>query len=119
MAVSPQSTRPNRPSQPAAAVSRSLYPASVLGSGMVTRGEIGFLIASLAESHGIFTDSSSKSAAAQSGRSSRIYLVIIWAITLCTIIGPITMGLLVQRVKKLQSRHETSGGPDPLGIFGV
>ncbi|MCJ1269047.1 hypothetical protein MMC22_008935 [Lobaria immixta] len=117
--VSPQSTRPNRPSQPPAAVSGSLYPASVLGSAMVTRGEIGFLIASLAESQGIFTDSSSKSAAAQSGRSSRIYLVMIWAITLCTIIGPITMGLLVQRVKTLQSRHETSGGPDPLGIFGV
>lgn len=115
--VSPQSTRSNRPPPPVA-VPRSLYPASVLGSAMITRGEIGFLIASLAESQGIFRDSSSTSAA-QRGGSSRIYLVVIWAITLCTIIGPITMGSLVQRVKKLQSRHETSGGPDPLGIWGV
>ncbi|MCJ1268468.1 hypothetical protein MMC22_008356 [Lobaria immixta] len=115
--VSPESTRSNRPPLPVA-VPRSLYPASVLGSAMVTRGEIGFLIASLAESQGIFRDSSSTSAALRGG-SSRIYLVVIWAITLCTIIGPITMGSLVQRVKKLQSRHETSGGPDPLGMWGV
>lgn len=113
--ISAQSTRSHR-SLPIA-VPRSLYPASLLGTAMVTRGEIGFLIASLAEGQGIFADSSSTSSS-RSGESSRIYLVVIWAITLCTIIGPITMGSLVQRVKKLQSRHQTSGGPDPLGLWG-
>lgn len=82
---------------------------------MITRGEIGFLIASLAESQGIFASTSSN----ERGGSSRIYLVVIWAITLCTIIGPITMGSIVRRVKKLQLRHEASGGPDPLGMWGV
>lgn len=114
--ISPQSTRLNRP--PPVAVPRSLHPALVLGTAMVTRGEIGFLIASLAESQGTFTDSSSKSSDEHRG-SSRIYLVVIWAITLCTIIGPITMGSLVRRVKKLQSRYESSDGPDPLGTWGV
>lgn len=116
--ISPQSTRSNRSPPVAVAVTRSLYPASVLGTAMVTRGEIGFLIASLAESQGTFTDSSSKSSNEHRG-SSRIYLVVIWAITLCTIIGPITMGSLVRRVKKLQSRYESTGGPDPLGTWGV
>lgn len=106
--ISPHSTRS----------SRSLYPASVLGTAMITRGEIGFLIASIAESQGIFKDSSSTPSSKRGG-SSRIYLVVIWAITLCTIIGPITMGSLVRRVKKLQSRHEASDGPDPLGPWGV
>ncbi|MCJ1423374.1 hypothetical protein MMC29_001257 [Sticta canariensis] len=114
--ISPRSTRSNRSNQPPpVAVPRSLYPASVLGTAMITRGEIGFLIASLAESRGIFASTTSN----ERGGSSRIYLVVIWAITLCTIIGPITMGSIVRRVKKLQLRHEASGGPDPLGTWGV
>ena len=39
----------------------SLYPASILGSAMVARGEIGFLISSLAESNGIFAQPPSSS----------------------------------------------------------
>ena len=120
--ISPRSTRSNRSKRsnrsnqsPPVAVPRSLYPASVLGTAMITRGEIGFLIASLAESQGIFASTTSN----ERGGSSRIYLVVIWAITLCTIIGPITMGSIVRRVKKLQLRHEASGGPDPLGMWGV
>lgn len=111
--ISPQSTRSNRP--PSIEMPQSFYPASVLGTTMVTRGEIGFLIASLAESQGTFASTSTN----ERGESSRIYLVVIWAITVCTIIGPITMGSLVRRVKNLQSRHEASGGPDPLGKWGV
>lgn len=111
--ISSQSTRSNRP--PTVEMPRSFYPASVLGTAMITRGEIGFLIASLAESQGTFASTSSN----ERGESSRIYLVVIWAITVCTIIGPITMGLLVRRMKNLQSRHEASGGPDPLGKWGV
>ena len=37
---------------------RSLYPASIIGAAMISRGEIGFLIASIAESKGIFTNTS-------------------------------------------------------------
>lgn len=83
---------------------------------MVARGEIGYLIASLAETDGIFSSSSSQQ---QNGGSSELYLVVIWAITLCTIIGPICVGTLVKRVKTLQTRRVNSGGEDPLGAWGV
>ncbi|RVX71032.1 hypothetical protein B0A52_03397 [Exophiala mesophila] len=39
----------------------SLYPGCILGSAMVARGEIGFLISALAESKGIFGDESNSS----------------------------------------------------------
>ena len=93
---------------------RSLYPASILGLAMVARGEIGYLIASLAETDGIF--SSSKQ---QNSGSSELYLVVVWAITLCTIIGPVCVGTLVKRVKTLQAQRVNSGGEDPLGSWGV
>lgn len=102
-------------SSPSLLKPRSLYPPSILGSAMVARGEIGFLISSLAESNGIFVQPSSSS---EQG-ASRIYLVVTWAIVLCTVIGPITVGSLVRRVKRLQVRNEAVGGPDPLGVWGV
>lgn len=95
---------------------RSLYPAAILGLAMVSRGEIGFLIASIAESNGVFTLHGP-----QGGASfGDLYLVVIWAITLCTIIGPISVGGLVRRVKALQrQRSQSSDGLDPLGAWGV
>lgn len=89
---------------------RSLYPSSVLGLAMVARGEIGYLIASLAQSQGMFENGSSE--------ISDIYLVVIWAISICTLLGPICVGSLVKHVKKLQAIRGTSG-PDPLGVWGV
>ncbi|PWY91960.1 putative Na+/H+ antiporter [Aspergillus sclerotioniger CBS 115572] len=105
------------PEQPTASVSpppkpKSLYPPSILGLAMVARGEVGYLVASLAESKGIFGKS-------PSGGSSEAYLVVIWAISLCTLIGPISVGTLVRRVKTLQQRRIDSGGPDPLGVWGI
>lgn len=98
--------------------SRSLYPASIVGTAMMARGEIGFLIAALAESTGIFA--SHNDAAAREDIDSNIYLVVIWAVVLCTVIGPISVGSLVRRVKKLQRlRREHGGGEDPLGKWGV
>jgi Kef-type K+ transport system membrane component KefB len=91
---------------------KSLYPPAILGLAMVSRGEIGYLIASLAESQGMFSDGSSSG-------SSETYLVIIWAISLCTLFGPICVGTLVKRVKKLQQQRAGSGGPDPLGVWGI
>lgn len=94
---------------------RSLYPAAMLGTAMTARGEIGFLIASIAETTGLFTSSSRPS-----NGSSEIYLVVTWAIVLCTIIGPLGVGTLVKRVRRLQSeRAKTPRTSDPLGIWGV
>ncbi|KAL4760373.1 uncharacterized protein BDW70DRAFT_150926 [Aspergillus foveolatus] len=91
----------------------SLYPASILSLAMVARGEIGYLIASLAESNGIFGTNSQG--------SSETYLVVVWAISLCTLIGPISVRTLVKRVKTLQRQRENSntGGADPLGVWGI
>lgn len=90
---------------------KSLYPAAILGSAMVARGEIGFLISSVAESSGVFGQ----------GGNTEEFLVVTWAILLCTLIGPITVGLLVKRVRRLQQieRMKADGQEDPLGIWGV
>jgi Kef-type K+ transport system membrane component KefB len=90
---------------------KSLYPAAILGSAMVSRGEIGFLISSVAEANEVFG----------AGGNTEEFLVVTWAILLCTLIGPITVGLLVKRVKRLQQaeRKKTNGQEDPLGIWGV
>jgi Kef-type K+ transport system membrane component KefB len=90
---------------------KSLYPAAILGSAMVSRGEIGFLISSVAEANGVFGE----------GGNTEEFLVVTWAILLCTLIGPITVGLLVKRVRRLQQaeRHKANGQEDPLGIWGV
>ena len=85
----------------------------MLGSAMVARGEIGFLISSLAESNGIFGTT-------QGGESSDIFLVATWAILLCTIVGPISIGTMVNRVRRLQkARVSDTAKPDPLGGWGV
>lgn len=92
---------------------KSLYPPAILGLAMIARGEIGYLIASLAQSQGIFSSGN-----AEDG-SSDIYLVIIWAISICTLVGPIAVGTLTRRVKKLQRIRVNAGGADPLGVWGI
>ena len=88
----------------------SLYPASILGIAMVARGEIGFLISAIAESNGTFGSSSTG--------DSEIFLIVTWAIVLCTIIGPLGVGLLVRRVRRLES-CKGKGTKDVLGVWGV
>jgi Kef-type K+ transport system membrane component KefB len=78
--------------------SHHLVPPLILGSAMVARGEIGFLIAGLAEGTGVFTPEIGVSGNVASNSPSQIYLVVIWAIVMCTILGPITVGYLVRRV---------------------
>ncbi|KIW13850.1 hypothetical protein PV08_06630 [Exophiala spinifera] len=88
----------------------SLYPGCIVGCAMVARGEIGFLISALAESNGIFGNEP----------DGPMFLVVTWAIMICTIIGPLIVGALVARVKKMESR--AAGGPgrkDVLGEWGV
>lgn len=107
----PQQQTQNRPSASLPPKPKSLYPASILALAMTARGEIGYLIASLAESNRIFGDTSQG--------SSETYLVVVWAISLCTLVGPIAVGTLVKRVKALQRKRANSGGPDPLGVWGI
>jgi hypothetical protein len=112
--TSPDTAATSPPEPSSATKPKSLYPPSILGLAMIARGEVGYLIASLAQSQGIFDDTSTTS---RSG-SSEIYLVIIWAISICTLIGPIAVGFLVRRVKRLQDgRSDTS--TDPLGVWGI
>ncbi|OAG37307.1 hypothetical protein AYO21_08492 [Fonsecaea monophora] len=115
---------------------KSLYPASILGCAMVARGEIGFLISALAATNGIFTSrqttgsgdgNDNDNAAAVDGDDglvSDLYLIVTWAILLCTIAGPLALGFLAKRVKRLQVERARHGGghgtkEDPLGIWGV
>lgn len=113
-AVRPQTPRP-AVSVPKIKRPLSLYPAAMLGIAMTARGEIGFLIASLAETTGLFASSSKPS-----NGSSEIYLVVTWAIVLCTIIGPLGVGTLVKRVRRLQGGGGSNMGVEgPLGIWGV
>jgi hypothetical protein len=88
----------------------SLHPAAILGCAMVSRGEIGFLISSLADSNEIFS----------SGGNDDIFLIVTWAIVLCTVVGPVGVGLLVKRLKRLEmARDAGGGGRDVLGVWGV
>jgi Kef-type K+ transport system membrane component KefB len=93
---------------------QSLYPAAILGSAMVARGEIGFLISSVAQSTGVFSGGAQAS-------GTDLFLVVTWAIIICTVLGPVTLGLLVRRVKRLQEieRDRKTGKEDPLGIWGI
>jgi len=101
----------SRKRAPALPRPKSLYPAAILGSAMVSRGEIGFLISSVAEANGVFGEEG----------GSEEFLVVTWAILLCTLIGPISVGLLVKRCKRLQQaeRRKANGSEDPLGVWGV
>ena len=93
----------------------SLYPAMILGIAMVARGEVGFLISSIAQSNGMFGDNSSG--------DSEVFLIVTWAIVVCTVVGPFSLGLLVRRVKRLEKGAESSAGKQgetrATNIFGV
>ncbi|RWA05018.1 hypothetical protein EKO27_g10083, partial [Xylaria grammica] len=90
----------------------SLYPAAVMGCTMVARGEIGFLISSTAESQGVF-----RRASEDASKASELFLIVTWAIFLCTILGPLCSGLLVRRIKKLEQAR--GGSRSVLGVWGV
>lgn len=106
--IVPKNASPN-PEMPV-----SVYPACILASAMVARGEIGFLISALAEANGILGRSSDAAAP-----PSELFLVITWAISLCTIGGPICVGLLVSRVKRLEAIRSTAKKRNVLGSWGI
>ncbi|KAF2128420.1 hypothetical protein P153DRAFT_293050 [Dothidotthia symphoricarpi CBS 119687] len=95
----------------------SLYPPLILALAMCARGEIGFLVSGVAESNGVFSPSGKAS-----DEPSDIFLVATWAIVLCTILGPLGVGLSVRRVKTLQeqkNKQREGAGRDVLGVWGV
>ena len=85
--------------------SSSSYAGALLGLSMVPRGEIGFLVSSLAESAGVFSGGSRKSTL----KSSDTYVIVTWAIVLCTIIAPIGIGFLARKIKKSPGEHNVLG----------
>ena len=114
---STNATTGDRRSSPNAQKPVSLHPPLILALAMCARGEIGFLISGVAESRGVF--SADQRAADE---PTDIFLVVTWAIVLCTIVGPLGVGLAVRRVKKLESRkdkQEDGAGRDVLGVWGV
>jgi Kef-type K+ transport system membrane component KefB len=94
----------------------SLQPPLILALAMTARGEIGFLISAVAESGGVFKSAS------DSGSESDMFLVVTWAIVLCTIVGPLGVGFCVRRVRALEEMKERmheGSGRDVLGVWGV
>ncbi|KAI0601010.1 Sodium/hydrogen exchanger family-domain-containing protein [Biscogniauxia sp. FL1348] len=115
--ASSQATQPAPPpsntQEPAKPI--SLYPPAILASAMVARGEIGFLISAIAESKGVFRLPGEKSSDV-----SQLFLIVTWAIVLCTIVGPLCVGMLVKRLKRLEKSSEPRRGErDVLGVWGV
>ncbi|MCJ1403604.1 hypothetical protein MMC11_006827 [Xylographa trunciseda] len=80
---------PPNPLQPPLSI--SIYPPAILGSAMVARGEIGLLVSSLAASRGVFS-----SADATAAPADELFLVVTWAVVLCTVVGPLGVGALVR-----------------------
>lgn len=85
----------------------SLYPSTIVGCAMVARGEIGFLISSLAEANGIFGEDP----------DGELFLLVTWAIMLCTIIGPVVVGAMARRLKSLSEKHSGTDRRDVLGVW--
>jgi hypothetical protein len=83
----------------------TLYPphamAFLVGFAMIARGEIGFLIASLSQSSGTLTlqDHNGNTQSIQSSGED-IFLVIVWAVVLCTIVGPVGVEFLVRSIRQ-------------------
>jgi hypothetical protein len=96
----------------------SLYPGAMLGWAMVARGEIGFLISSIAESNGIWRMENETDNNRDVGSSSNLFITVTWAIFLCTFIGPIMFGLIVRRVKRVE-KVSGSERRNVLGTWGV
>lgn len=76
----------------------SLPAAVFMGVAMVSRGEIGLLIAQLARGGTEGSSSAEPTSSTGSGLlGDEAFLVAIWAILLCTLVGPISVGLVVRR----------------------
>lgn len=73
--------------------------AILVGFAMIARGEIGFLIASLSQSSGTLTLKRRDGSDVQTSGED-IFLVIVWAVVLCTIIGPVGVGIVIRQIRQ-------------------
>lgn len=73
--------------------------ALLVGFAMVARGEIGFLIASLSQSSGTLSFQSNIQSSSPQPSGEDIFLVTVWAVVLCTIAGPVGVGIVVRHLK--------------------
>ena len=73
--------------------------ALLAGCAMVARGEIGFLIASISQSSGTLALRHPAGTTAES-QGDELFVVITWAVVLCTIAGPAGVGILVRRLRQ-------------------
>jgi Kef-type K+ transport system membrane component KefB len=76
--------------------------AIMIAFAMVARGEIGFLIASLSQSSGTLT-LQQNGVTVESSTGEDVFLVIVWAVMLCTIIGPVMVGIIIRRYARANS----------------
>ena len=47
------------------------------------------------------------------GGSSEVYVIVVWAVVLCTMVAPICIGLLVRKIKLVDA-----DGGSSLGVWG-
>lgn len=93
-ATFPPSKPDNSPRQP------SLWPvATLLGSAMVARGEISLLIVNVARE------------ASPELMPDELFYLAIWATLLCTIIGPVVVGLIVKQLERTGGMLPATWGP--------
>jgi hypothetical protein len=71
----------------------TLFAALLLSFAMTTRGEIGFLVAAVGQSITVLDPED-------------VYLVVIWAVVLCTLLGSIGVGIIVYIIKKVANGKE-------------
>jgi hypothetical protein len=92
----------NRPQETSVLQSISEIPhtiALLVGFAMISRGEIGFLIASLSQSSGTLALQQRGDEKDTLSSGEDVFLVIVWAVVICTIVGPIGVGILVRRLR--------------------
>jgi len=97
-----KSQQPTPEQQPAVEEAVACPPHSaalLIGFAMIARGEIGFLIASLSQSSGTLTLRHADGTKAKSSGED-VFLVVIWGVVLCTMTGPIGVGILVRRLRQ-------------------
>lgn len=70
------------------------YAPLLLGTAMISRGEIGFLISSVANANGLFDSGEEKEK-----EDASLFLIVTWAIVLCTFIGPLGVGWILRRTR--------------------
>ncbi|MCJ1293680.1 hypothetical protein MMC34_005235 [Xylographa carneopallida] len=92
------------PTSPPPPTPSPFFPAFILGTAMIARGEIGFLISSLAAGTGILSSPTSGGAVAD-----ELFLVVTWAVVLCTVAGPVGVGVLVRGWRR-RGRVDREGG---------